>query len=116
MSELTIDVKDAPVAGAKYLTCAGEIDAHTCGQMDTAFTTALDEGTRYIIVDLSRVSYMASRGLGVFLNARKLLESRGGNLILVAPNDIVESTIGVLGFDSIFTIVATEAEAVKAAG
>ena len=114
MSELSIDIKDAPVEGGKMMKCAGEIDAHTCAQMEKAFAEVLGSGVKYIIVDLSGVTYMASRGLGMFLNARKQLDTRQGNLILVAPNDVVESTIGVLGFDSIFTIVATEDEAVEA--
>ena len=111
----TVDIKDAPVDSAKIVKCAGEIDAHTCGQMEKAFAEVLAAGVKYIIVDLSGVTYMASRGLGMFLNARKQLDERSGNLILVAPNGVVESTIGVLGFDSIFTIVASEDEAVEAA-
>lgn len=115
MSELTIDMEGLSNNKARMLPCRGDIDAHTCNQMEAAFNKVIATGVTHIIVDLAEVGYMASRGLGMFLNARKTLDTRGGDLILLAPNDAVKGTIAVLGFDSIFKMVTTEAEATEAA-
>ena len=114
MPDLTTDIQDCADGKAKLMRLTGDIDAHTYNQMEKTFLEVLRTNVKYVIADLTGVAYMASRGLGMFLNARKTLSDREGDLILVAPNDAVRGTIAVLGFDSIFTITSTEEEALAA--
>ena len=112
MSELLIGLDPVEGSSAVVMRCSGEVDAHTCARLESAMKEILDGGLTRVIVDLTGVPYMASRGLGVLISARKLIEDSGGGLVLLNPNEAVTSAIEVLGFDSVFDIVATEKDAI----
>ena len=114
MSDLAIDLESIKGTPIVALRCHGDIDAHTCAKLDNAMKGVLDEGVSRIIVDLTDVPYMASRGLGVMIAARKQIEDAGGALALLNPNESVTAAIEVLGFDSVFEIASTEQAAVEA--
>jgi anti-sigma B factor antagonist len=114
MSELAIDLESIEGSSIMALRCHGDIDAHTCAKLDTAMKGVLDEGVKRVIVDLTDVAYVASRGLGVLIAARKQIEDSGGGLALLNPNDSVTAAIEVLGFDSVFNIVSNEKDAIEA--
>jgi anti-sigma B factor antagonist len=114
MSELAIDLDSVEGTPIVVLRCHGDIDAHTCAKLDGAMKGVLEEGLSRVIVDLTDVPYMASRGLGVLIAARKQIEDTGGALALLKPNESVTAAIEVLGFDSVFSITSTEKDAVEA--
>ncbi|MHC4250071.1 MAG: STAS domain-containing protein [Planctomycetota bacterium] len=114
MSELAIDLDSVEGTSIVALRCHGDIDAHTCAKLDTTMKGILGEGVSRVIVDLTDVPYMASRGLGVLIAARKHIEDTGGALALLNPNESVTAAIEVLGFDTVFSIVSTEQAAIEA--
>jgi anti-sigma B factor antagonist len=114
MAYLTVDLDSVEGTSIVVMRCHGDIDAHTCKELDSAMKGVLEGGVKRVVVDLSDVPYTASRGLGVLIAARKQIEDSGGALALLNPNASVEAAIEVLGFDSVFNIVATEAEAISA--
>ena len=113
MSELAIDLESIEGASIVALRCHGDIDAHTCAKLDIAMKGILDEGVTRVIVDLTDVPYVASRGLGVLIAARKQIEDSDGGLALLNPNASVTAAIEVLGFDTVFNIVSTEKAAIE---
>ena len=64
-----------------------------------------------LIVDLSRVSFMASVGMRHLVAAAKALTRRGGRLVLLKPTDLVEDMLITTGMNSLIPIVRSEREA-----
>jgi anti-sigma B factor antagonist len=64
------------------LTLSGRLDTQTYLMCEERLQPLISQGG-VIILDLKKLDYISSMGLRVLLKARKSLESRGGQLILV---------------------------------
>ena len=81
------------------------------GRMDIAGAAAVDmkmnliAGNRSkLLIDLQKVSFIGSMGLrSIVLPARAVL-SRGGKVVLFAPNELVESVLKTSGIDKLLPI------------
>lgn len=68
----------------------------------------LDEVTEQCVLDLGKLEYMSSAGLGVLLRTHKRLMGSGGGLKLVNVNSHINDIFMYSGFDKLFEIEAAE--------
>ena len=73
----------------------------------------LDDGTMDVVLDLSAVNYITSRGLGTIVGAYTVLKRRGGNLVLAGANDEVLRSLAITRLDKVLTLTASRAAALK---
>jgi anti-sigma B factor antagonist len=92
-------------ADATVLVLSGELDLATSGQLRTALVEAIGDGRR-IVVDLERLEFIDSVGLGMLVSGLKRARSHGGDLELVVTSRLVLRPLELTGLDSIFTIHA----------
>jgi len=90
----------------------GYIDAHTVIEFEKAIHTAIDSGTRCVILDISGLSYISSAGIGAMMSLARKLSQSGGELVLMNPSPKVFAILDGLGFTRIFKIADDEATAV----
>jgi anti-anti-sigma factor len=57
-----------------------------------------------VTVDLSKLDYVSSAGLRVFLSAAKAAKAKGGKLTLLSPKPAVMEVLQISGFDRILDI------------
>lgn len=89
------------------IVLAGEIDAYTAPDLkDTLLPLTKHSGTT-IVVDLEKVNYMDSTGLGVFISALKSTKEHNSEMRLVSLQDRVERLFEITGLDSIINIDST---------
>ncbi len=69
-----------------------------------------------LIVDMSGVTFIVSKGLHHLILAAKALARRGGKLVLVNPNVVVREVLVASGVADLMPIVATESEAAALIG
>jgi anti-anti-sigma factor len=85
---------------------AGKIIAE--GRLDAAQAPRaqefLDAVTEQCVVDLGKLDYMSSAGLGVLLRTHKRLMGGGGGLKLVNVNSHINDIFMYSGFDKLFEI------------
>lgn len=85
---------------------AGRIIAE--GRLDAAQAPRaqefLDAVTEQCVVDLGKLEYMSSAGLGVLLRTHKRLMGDGGGLKLVNVNSHINDIFMYSGFDKLFEI------------
>ena len=76
----------------------GEVDESGCAQIrpkiDATFFTA---GARQVIVDLSKVSFMDSTGIGMLLGRYKTLRSKGVPIQISSPTPVVDKLLNLSG-------------------
>jgi anti-sigma B factor antagonist len=92
----------------------GEIDAVTAPQLGRRLLGLADEGKIRVVVDLSRVTFLDSTGLGVLLNALRALASRRGTLVLVCPNERALRPFQITGLAARMPIFASREAALSA--
>ena len=86
--------------GEKEITMIGRFDAAEVEKARKVFL-GLTEGKT---VNLERLDYISSAGLGVLLAAQKKLSEHGAGLRLININGHIRDVLHFSGFDQIFEI------------
>ena len=90
---------------------SGEIDALTAPQLGRRLLGVVEAGKTRVVVDLSRVTFLDSTGIGVLLNALRSLGRRRGRLVVVCPNKRTLRPFEVTGLVRRLAITASREEA-----
>jgi anti-anti-sigma factor len=69
---------------ALLVEVAGEVDMTTAPELSQALEAA-PEGTTWVVIDLSEVSFLDSSGLNALVQAQRILAERGYALRVVVP-------------------------------
>jgi anti-sigma B factor antagonist len=112
---LTVDTRN-PSAEVCVLSLEGEIDVYTSIQLKQDIAELLGTGVKYIVLNLSKVEYLDSTGLGVLIGTLKRLRENGGNLLIVGPAPRITRIFEITGLYKIFAIYTTEQEAATQEG
>ncbi|WP_223809216.1 STAS domain-containing protein [Nocardiopsis listeri] len=86
------------------VTVGGEVDLYTAPQLRDELVGSLEEGTRRLLVDMSRTEFCDSTGISVLLAAMKRAREKGGDLEIVAPRPAVMKVLEVTGLHEVFAI------------
>ena len=105
---MQITIKDNGVNARVKLT--GRLDAAGVTAVWVPFN-ALVEAKRGLIVDIAEMTFVTSNGIRMLVAAGKTLTRRGGRLILLNPNSVVNDVLAVTGTDSIIPVARSEKEA-----
>ena len=95
------------------LDISGELDAHNASQLENSLKALIDEQRFNIIVNCSRLEYIASAGLGVFMAYIEDVRSLGGDIKLSNMTERVYNVFDLLGFPTLYDILDDESEALK---
>ena len=101
-------------AGTSLVTPKGRIDATTSAQLERMLRGAIEAAQRFVLVDLSQVTYISSSGLRVLLVAAKELNQRNGTLLLCCLQSSVNRVMQMTGFAEIFPLYGTRDAALQA--
>ena len=93
----------------------GEVDMYTAPLLREALLDAVESGARQIIVNLRRVDYFDSTGLGILVGGLKRMRENGGMLRLCEPQLRVVRLLHSTDLHTIIDIYASEQEALAAA-
>lgn len=92
--------------GIAQVTLTGELDGSVAGQFKNAVEEAAAWNPRRLVLLLQELVYMSSAGLRVLVFARQKMGTHV-DLYLVAPQESVQETIEMTGFDQSCIIVDT---------
>lgn len=98
-------------AGARVLAVAGEVDLATAPQLDTALAGLLSAARARVVLDLSEVTFLASRGIAVLIDAHERAVDRGVELHLVVTRPQVHRILEMTGLLAVLPWHATRADA-----
>ncbi|OYU00162.1 MAG: anti-anti-sigma factor [Burkholderiales bacterium PBB1] len=96
------------------VTCirlTGRLDSPGVDRIETRFTAALASLGRPAVVDLSKVSFLASMGIRMFISSARALHLKGAQVALFGASEMVQSVLEHVALDQIIPLAATEAEA-----
>jgi anti-anti-sigma factor len=88
--------------GAADIEASGEVDIHTCAQLEEEILRLADEGVTTITLDLGHVVFIDSSGLRALVVGHKALEERGGALVVANPSTMAARLLEVTGLDALF--------------
>jgi len=92
------------MSNAAHYAPVGRLDGSNAATVEKELLGLLAEQGASVEVDLSKLDYVSSAGLRVFLSAAKAAKSKGGKLVLRAPKPPVLEVLQISGFDRILNI------------
>jgi len=85
----------------------GHFDATTATEVQTRLLQFLQEGKKYMILNVSEVTYLASAGMRVLLILAKRATALEGRLILSGLSPTIHEVLSITGFLPYFEIYET---------
>ena len=77
------------------------------------FKSLVDNGKKNIIVNLEKVSWINSTGLGILISGYTSVRKSGGDLVVMHASDRIESILYVTKLNLLFRSYDSEEDAVK---
>jgi anti-sigma B factor antagonist len=111
---MLIDTEDV-APGVTKINLRGRLDA-TAVQAITPMFDRITRAQRQLIVDLSRVSFIASTGLRTLISASRTVTARHGRMVVLRPEPSVESVLIASGTDAVIPICQELVDAICAVG
>jgi anti-sigma B factor antagonist len=93
-----------------YFAIEGRIVLEECERLKELSLPLINRGTDQVIVDLSKVSFIDSAGLGVLVGMKMTSSKNGARIVLLQPSRPVSDILFISKLDGIFDIM-TGAEA-----
>lgn len=82
----------------------GELDVSNCDKLKEFLNKLFIESKIDIKIDLEKLDYIDSTGLGVLISILKKLKTSNKELYLVNPKQNVEKIFNITGLDKIFNM------------
>ena len=97
------------------LEVGGEVDVYTAPRLREKLVELVETGARHVVVDLSRVEFLDSTGLGVLVGALKRLRAVNGTFGLVCAHERLLKIFRITALDRVFSLYDSVAAATAAA-
>lgn len=111
---LAVSVGDAePVS---VLAVEGELDMTTAPQLTQAAEALVADGHGRLVLDLGKLTFCDSAGLGAIVRIFRRVGDTGGSLAIAQPTPIVRSVLDLTGMSDAIMIYPTVSEAREAVG
>ena len=94
----------------KVLRPEGIFDNVKSTQFRQQISELINQGVNVILLDLKKVSFMDSSGLGALVLILKTIRSSGGRLFLMSLSDQVKMLFELTNMSNIFEIVEDKAD------
>jgi anti-sigma B factor antagonist len=92
----------------------GEVDVHSAPQLRDRLTGVIDGGNKSVVVDLSRLDFIDSTGLGALVAALNHAKETDASLRVVCPSERLLKLFRITGLDEVFSIYTSVRGAVAA--
>ena len=101
--DLGLDV-DSSRGSITVLTVEGEVDIATAPKLREKLVELAAAGATRVVVDLEKVEFLDSTGLGVLIGGMKRLRSTDGDLTLVCTQPRILKVFEITGLNRAFAI------------
>ena len=92
----------------------GEVDIYTAQRLRDLLIELVSENRYRIIVNLEKVEFLDSTGLGVLVGGRKRVRAHDGSLDLVCTQERILKIFRITGLTKVFSIHETVDQAIAA--
>ena len=91
----------------------GYVDAHTFTDFEEELTKLVEAGHFRLLLDLERLTYINSTGLGLLMATFRQVRQQQGDLVIAKMSDKITNIFNLLGFSRLIHTFPTEAEALS---
>lgn len=92
---------------------SGRLDIPVSRRLEAVVVKELEGGHKNLILDMSKIDYIASGGLKILVSLWKRTRDQRGDLILAGLTPPVREVFMLIGFDLVFTVFRSVDEAIS---
>jgi anti-sigma B factor antagonist len=107
-------LSDYPAGGSTVIEVSGEIDVYTAPRLREKIISLVDAGSYGLVVDMERVEFLDSTGLGVLVGGLKRVRAHDGSIDLVCTQGRILRIFRITGLSKVFDIYETVDDALAA--
>jgi anti-sigma B factor antagonist len=100
--------------GIEVIDVQGEIDMYTAPQLRELLIDLVRRGSYQLVVNLEKVGFLDSTGLGVLVGGLKRVRAHDGSLDLVCTQQRILKILKITGLTEVFGIYETVDQAIAA--
>ncbi len=109
--ELSIDIKTENHGETLVYKLRGSLDLATSPSVRAALLDAASQGNHHMIVDLTKLEFLDSTGLGALIGAHRRALENGGQVRLVVHDGPIARLLNITGLMRVFPVYGTLADA-----
>jgi anti-sigma B factor antagonist len=105
-----LDVILESVGGFSLIGLSGEVDVYSAPKLRETIKNLVDEGKYNIVVDLEKVAFLDSTGLGVLVGGLKRVKHHSGELGIICGQEKILRIFRITGLTKVFPIYRSRDE------
>ena len=107
--DLTLATRDAD--GKTIVAVGGEIDVYTAPKLRDKITELVAAGVYDLVIDMEKVDFLDSTGLGVLVGGLKKVRAHDGSMRLICNQERLLKIFRITGLAKVFAIHGSQADA-----
>jgi len=96
MSDENLQITQSIDDGICTFSVKGRIDSNSADVLLVKLETAVNEGQKTILLNMSQIEYLSSIGIRVILKVYKQAAEAGGAFSITRPSEIVKNVLGMV--------------------
>jgi anti-sigma B factor antagonist len=97
--------------GHTIIEVGGEIDVYTAPRLRDKITELVGDGNYHLVIDMEKVDFLDSTGLGVLVGGLKKVRSHDGSMRLICTQERLLKIFRITGLAKVFAIHGSQSEA-----
>lgn len=108
-----MELTEKKFADISILEFSGRLDAYSATEVEKKIDSLVDTGQVKLVINLTRLEYISSSGLRVFLAELKKVRKQQGDLKLAGLKPYIKEIFDIAGFTQLFNIFDDEYHAIE---
>ena len=100
--------------GIEVIDVQGEIDMYSAPRLRELFVDLVSKGSYQLVVNLDKVGFLDSTGLGVLVGGLRRVRAHDGSMDLVCAQQPILKILKITGLTEVFGIYQTVDQAIAA--
>ncbi|MGN6129216.1 MAG: anti-sigma factor antagonist [Nocardioidaceae bacterium] len=107
--DLSLETRHAD--GHTIIEVGGEIDVYTAPKLRDKITELVSNGDYHLVIDMEKVDFLDSTGLGVLVGGLKKVRAHDGSMRLICNQERLLKIFRITGLAKVFAIHGSQADA-----
>jgi len=109
--DVDLTLATSEVEGATIIAVGGEIDVYTAPKLRDKITELVGNGDYNLVIDMEKVDFLDSTGLGVLVGGLKKVRAHDGSMRLICNQERLLKIFRITGLAKVFAIHGSQADA-----
>lgn len=105
-----IDHQELSGGKVSLLALKGKLDSETAGDFESFVAQLLENGKRFILIEVEELEYCSSAGIGLLLYLQKKIVAAEGMMAIAGASEEISTLFAILGLDRLISLTENRKE------